>query len=242
MQDMVLTTAGRARRNFAALAANDYPGRGLIVGRDSAANFVQLYFMSGRSEGSRNRVLRQGDRGRIFTAPFDPSREVGNPDLTLYDAFNERGVRFVVSNGKQTDAVTDIGDMQAGLREWSFEDDPPNHTPRITGLCRLRTMPHVEIGVLRRGANGARLFVRKTYDNVPNGFGYGVHTYFGNGDPLPCWKGKPLLFPLEGDGAEIARTYWGALNPEFRVAIAVKVIEPHNGREVSITIINAHQK
>ena len=48
--------------NLAALRANPYPGRGIVIGRDETGeNLVQVYWIMGRSGNSRNRVFaREG--------------------------------------------------------------------------------------------------------------------------------------------------------------------------------------
>ena len=42
---------------FKRIAENTYPGRGIIVGRDVDGNWIQVYWIMGRSENSRNRIF-----------------------------------------------------------------------------------------------------------------------------------------------------------------------------------------
>ncbi|MDX6503904.1 MAG: cyclohydrolase, partial [Gaiellaceae bacterium] len=62
-----------------------YPGRGFVLGRAAdGATRLHLYWFTGRSENSRNRVLVEED-GAIRTATADTSRE-GDTSLTVYTA------------------------------------------------------------------------------------------------------------------------------------------------------------
>lgn len=139
----------------------------------------------------------------------------------------------VVSNGHQTDAVIE-GD-RAGrsfhqtMLEWEYEPDEPNFTPRISAVSSLvpETLPYTEMSILRRssaGNNCDRLFYR--YEMFSPGFGYCIHTYMGDGNPLPAFQGEPYLLPLWGETIrEIARGIWAVLNPSTRVSLAVKMID-----------------
>ena len=55
------------------LKNNDYPGRGIIIGKSlDGKNAVTAYFIMGRSVNSRNRVFVETEDG-IKTKAFDPS-------------------------------------------------------------------------------------------------------------------------------------------------------------------------
>ena len=56
------------------LAANTYPGRGIVVGLSEDKKYaVSAYFIMGRSENSRNRVfIEEGDE--VIIHPFDASK------------------------------------------------------------------------------------------------------------------------------------------------------------------------
>ena len=65
---------GMTMRNMAALAANPYPGRGIVLGTSQdGRHAVQIYWIMGRSDNSRNRVFSidgtriLGRRGRIVS-------------------------------------------------------------------------------------------------------------------------------------------------------------------------------
>ena len=65
------------------LAANTYPGRGIVVGRSKDGRYaVTAYFIMGRSANSRNRVFVEDGEG-IRTQAADPSK-MEDPSLIIY--------------------------------------------------------------------------------------------------------------------------------------------------------------
>jgi len=66
------------------LKANPYPGRGIIIGKSGNDKLCLAYFLSGRSQNSRNRILEEIN-GDIFTRAFDESK-IEDPSLIIYPA------------------------------------------------------------------------------------------------------------------------------------------------------------
>ncbi|MDO8523764.1 MAG: IMP cyclohydrolase [bacterium] len=232
-----------AESNLAALARNSYVGRGMIVGLDDSGKFlVQMYWIMGRSENSRNRVFER-EGGRLFTEAADPSK-VKDPSLIIYNAMGEQSTGMaVVSNGHQTDAVMGVNseDVLQILSDWQYEPDE-NFTPRITAVSYWwKDKANAEISLLRKSPFGddcnRNLYKR---NGIGKGFGYCITTYVGDGDPLPAFQGEPYLLPLGGDANFIAGTYWDALNADNRVSLAVKFI-PKEGPS-HIVINNKYKK
>lgn len=121
------------------LRANPYPGRGIVMGvNKERTHAIQVYWIMGRSENSRNRVLvvNPMEEDVVRTEPFDPTR-VEDPSLIIYTAMREVEGVHLVSNGDQTDTVADAMKagitFAAGLAQRTHEPDAPNYTPRITG-------------------------------------------------------------------------------------------------------------
>ncbi len=239
-----------AQANFSALSQNPYPGRGIVAGLDETGQYlVQVYWIMGRSENSRNRVFKaDGETGRLFTEAADPAK-VKDPSLIIYNAMRERGdwyntLDFVVSNGDQTDTVTNsVGPLYLSrvLDGRMYEPDEPNFTQRITAVHSLwKEKPQLQMSILRRSMFGAaRDRIEFVYDYLYPGFGHCITTYVGDGNPLPPFRGDPLVMPLTGGREDIARTYWDSLNEANRVSLAVKWIEIGNGRS-DIHIINKY--
>jgi hypothetical protein len=220
----------RAHESFASLAANPYPGRGIVMGRaESAAAWLQVYWIMGRSENSRNRVL-VAEGPELRTEPADPAR-VADPSLIIYEAMLELPGAYLVSNGDQTRTLLDV--MEAGGR---FEDalemrerepDAPSYTPRISGLIDLRRGDAAfALSILKANPAEPSLTDRATFRPAPPppGFGLGLTTYQGDGEPLPSFCGEPLWLPLVGRSGDVADAYWNALDRGNRVALAVKEI------------------
>ena len=237
-----MDVAQQAKANFQArIASNLYPGRGLVIGRGLAGEWLQIYWIMGRSEQSRNR--RFVSEGATLRTEAVDAAKLENPSLIIYRAMAEIDGLYVVSNGDQTDTIVDAlasgGDFAAALATREREPDAPNYTPRISGLLDCRTgQPAIALSVLR--ANDAdpqvtdRVMVAPALP--PAGLGYGLTTYEGDGAPLPPFRGDPLWLPCAGDSQSVLSTYWDALDRDNRVALAVKRIEP--GRPGVIAIVN----
>jgi IMP cyclohydrolase len=235
-----------ALRNFALLSSNPYPGRGIVAGLDEAGtHLIQIYWIMGRSPNSRNRVFEADEaRGWLYTVAADEAK-LTDPSLVIYNAMRRKGDDHVVSNGHQTDTVVESQaplDLQGMLSKHVYEPDDPNFTPRITAMCSLSVLgPSIQMSILRKSMFGDGCD-RMHYDLVPHpGFGYCITTYAGDGNPLPPFRGDPLVMPLRGSMGEIADTYWQALDAENRVSLAVKFIDVKNGRS-EICIVNKHER
>lgn len=219
--------------NMLWLIRNPYPERGIVMGKSERGESVQIYWIMGRSENSRNRVFGVSDsETQLFTEAADPSK-VRDPSLIIYNAMRGSETCAVVSNGEQTDGVFEKVHQNYGLSEalagYQYEPDKPNFTPRITGIIYFpyHIVNHFEFAMLRKSpfSDACDRFLW-VYPKIPNGFGYCLTTYQGNGDPLPAFTGEPLLMPLIGDINTITNAYWEALNEENRISLAVKFILP----------------
>lgn len=243
---MTNQVAKLAEVNFSALSRNPYPGRGIVAGLNETGEYlVQVYWIMGRSENSRNRIFKaDAETGRLYTEAADAAK-MKDPSLVIYNAMRERGPHFIVSNGDQTDTVAESRAplyLNVALQGRKYEPDAPNFTQRITATSSLsKGRPHIQMSILRRSAFGDQcdhLF----YEYIPHpGFGHCITTYAGDGDPLPELRGDPLLMPLAGGLKEVSESYWQALNEANRVSLAVKFIEIGNGRS-DIHIINKYKQ
>lgn len=221
--------ADQAVQNLSGLRRNPYPGRGIIVGMDSAGKLVQIYWIMGRSENSRARILVKGENGDVRTAPTKPMTEEESK-LIIYRAMAEHNGVYVVSNGAQTDSIVEWSKKglspMAALGLWGYEPDAPNYTPRISAGTFLTgsEQPHSKVVSISRGESGKER--HQTWTNTPHtDYGVCITTYSGDGNPLPSFIGSPYLVPIpSGDPETLAGYYWNCLNQDNRVAIAAKVI------------------
>ena len=215
------------------LSENPYPGRGIVIGRDPAGGWIQVYWIMGRSANSRNRIF-VGDGDLLRTQAADPAK-VDDPSLIIYNAMRVCGRRYIVTNGVQTDDVYDAFAAGRGfvesLDKWFHEPDP-NYTPRISGYLDLDT-EEVWLSILKVSPfdteQSERHFFR--FDCIEPGYGYAITTYAGDGDPLPSFAGTPYLLPLAGDPAD----FWQVLNEDNRIALAVRRIAADGTVETQIT-------
>ena len=227
------------------LSANPYPGRGVAIGKTAdGTKAVILYFIMGRSVNSRNRIFELTDDG-IRTRAFDPSK-LSDPSLIIYAPVRKVGLDTVVTNGDQTDTVRDA--LQAGktfadgLRTREFEPDAPNFTPRISGILHIEggEMSY-KLSILKKSpyCDGCdRMFYE--YALPANGVGHIIHTYMGDGNPIPSFCGEPVAFGVGSDLKAIADGVWSSLNEDNKVSLFARAISLENGEEETL-IYNKNQ-
>jgi IMP cyclohydrolase len=212
-----------------------YPGRGFVIGRaPDGGTRLHLYWLTGRSENSRNRVLVEED-GAIRTATADTSRE-GDTSLTVYTALCTLGETHIVGNGDQVDTVADHlarGSMaQNALRTRSHEPDDPIFTPRITGVDSGGIL------LLSKISTAGHAFYEPR--RLLPGQGFGLRTYSGDGDPVRTFDGDPFEVALDAEPDELAQAAWELLDPDLRVALVLKEIAPDGA--TSHTIVNRYER
>ncbi|MEG2720487.1 MAG: IMP cyclohydrolase, partial [Oscillospiraceae bacterium] len=179
------------------LSENAYPGRGIIIGHSKDnKNAVIAYFIMGRSENSRNRVFTQTLDG-IKTEAFDESK-LSDPHLIIYSPVRVLGNKTIVTNGDQTDTIYELMDKQQtfeqALRNRDYEDDVPNYTPRISGIVhRENGYFNYALSIIKSADGNPNSVHRFTYTyTMPiSGEGHFIHTYMGDGNPLPSFEGEP---------------------------------------------------
>ena len=219
------------------LAKNPYPGRGILFGRSAdGLRAVIAYFIMGRSENSRNRVFTPKDGG-IVTEAADPSK-MTDPSLIIYAPVKVVGNNTtIVTNGSQTDTIERslaAGEsFEEALRTQTFEPDGPNYTPRVSGL--------MEAG---DGGVRYRLSIIKSDDGNPDsvqryffeypepraGEGHLIHTYSGDGDPIPSFEGEPVRVDVHcADIDQFSTALWSALDMQNKVSLFVRTIDLQNG-------------
>ncbi len=229
------------------LAKDPYPGRGIVLGRTAdGKKAVLAYFIMGRSENSRNRIFVPTEDG-IRTTAFDESK-MTDPSLIIYHPVRllPNGLT-VVTNGDQTDTIRDhIAQghcYRHALNTRKFEPDGPNWTPRISGV--LKPDGSYVLSILKSLDGDPSCCCRYfyEYDAPVPGAGHLIHTYQGNGDPLPSFEGEPRRVAI-GDvskASELAGPIWDSLDRENKVALYVQLIDlEHGGRDHCI--LNKHQE
>lgn len=229
---------------FDRLGGNPYPGRGILLGRTADDRALIAYFIMGRSENSRNRVFSEKDGG-IITEAHDPSK-LTDPSLIIYAPVRIFDAETtIVTNGDQTDTIFSAlwagGTFEAALRTRTYEPDPPNFTPRISGLLTVRggSMGYT-LSILKAGRNAQALRCFYEYPEPQAGEGRFLSTYETDGTPLPSFTGEPVSVALGAVPLDVfTRVLWNSLNEGNRVSLFTRSIDLRTG-DTQTRIVNKH--
>lgn len=219
---------------FDYLAAKEYPGRGIILGKSEDNRAVFAYFIMGRSTNSRNRVFEVSNDD-IRTKAFDESL-LSDPSLIIYSPIRVLGKKIIVTNGDQTDTIyeylKDKKTFEDALYTRTFEPDAPNFTPRISGLIDIESGLKLKLSVLKsdEGDESQSLRFFYNYDNPKPGEGFLIHTYKENSNPLKSFEGEPIKVSLTGSIDEFANSLWNSLNTDNKISLAVRYIDMATGK------------
>lgn len=217
------------------LKSNSYPGRGIVIGKSAdGKSAVTAYFIMGRSVNSRNRIFIEDGDG-IRTQAFDPSK-LEDPHLIIYAPVRVLGNKTIVTNGDQTDTIYDLMNQQQtfeqSLRTREFEDDAPNYTPRISGIIKRDDNDFNYAMSILKSANSNPDSCRRytfSYSNPIAGEGHFIHTYMGDGSPLPSFEGEPKQVEIPNNIDEFTDNLWTSLNEDNKVSLFVRFIDLATG-------------
>ena len=230
------------------LSPNPYPGRGIILGKTPNGKCaVFAYFIMGRSDNSRNRVFTETEDGSILTEPYDPSR-VEDPSLIIYAPVRYVGENVIVTNGDQTDTVRDglLSGLtfSKALESRTFEPDAPNLTPRISGMMTFANGDFTyQMSILKSADPLGSACNRFTYSYAPiAGLGHFLHTYMGDGNPLPTFTGEPERVAVLDDIDAYASEIWTSLNEANKISLAVRYFDLESGKECARRLFNKYAK
>jgi hypothetical protein len=236
-----------AEENISNLGHNPYPGRGIILGlTPDGKKAVQVYWIMGRSANSRNRIFIPEADGSLRTAAFDESK-MEDPSLIIYYPLKQVGQKYIATNGDQTDTIFDFLTEEKSVEEALFtrkyEHDAPNFTPRISGITDISKDAEClyQLSILKSSYNSEQDCLRHffKYQRGINGFGHGITTYMGDGNPLPSFTGEPKIYPLKQDIKENLSTYWNLINDDNKVSMLVRQIDLATG-EVELEVVNSN--
>ena len=231
----------------ALLRSNPYPGRMILIGMDAAGTHAVIaYAIMGRSANSRNRVFTPKDGG-IITEAADIAK-LSDPSLIIYAPVRVLGSTTIVTNGDQTDTIYE--GLKSGtcfedaLRTRTFEPDAPNYTPRISGLLHRRDGGFsYQLSILKSDGGSPASCVRFFFDYPRPAVGEGrlIHTYQGDGSPLPSFEGEPIPVAVTGSAAEYGNRIWDSLIKENRVSLFVRSLDLVTGAAED-RVFNQYQK
>lgn len=228
------------------LAANEYPGRGIIAGMSADGKYaVNAYFIMGRSSNSRNRVFA-ADGDDIRTKAYDESK-LEDPSLIIYYPVRAMGSSLIVTNGDQTDTVFDAlsagESFESALEKRTFEPDAPNFTPRISSVSQINDgFLTYKLSILKCSDRETESCCRYTfaYSGVP-GKGHFIHTYRSNGDPLPSFDGEPEEIAVPDGIDYFTAAIWNSLNEENKISLFVRYTDIETG-DIQTRIVNKNQE
>ncbi|MCL1881232.1 MAG: IMP cyclohydrolase [Oscillospiraceae bacterium] len=228
------------------LSGKKYPGRGIIIGRSPDGNHAVIaYFIMGRSANSRNRVfeIREDNmHGDIRTKAFDES-QLTDPSLIIYNPVQTHWNRVIVTNGDQTDTISELIDekdltFEQSIKFIEFEPDKPYYTPRISAVlnfcCRE---PYFDYALsIAKTADGDPASCRRfvyNYDKPIKGQGHFIHTYGDDDVNLPSFSGEPITVSIDSDDIDVfSKTLWDNLNADNKVSLFVRYVSMLDGESV----------
>lgn len=219
------------------LSSNAYPGRGIVIGKSADGKYaVTAYFIMGRSASSRNRIFSVEDVG-IRTEAFDVNTLLVAPELIIYRPVRVLGNDTIVTNGDQTDTVyegmSEGKTFEESLRSRKYEHDAPNYTPRISGVMHIENGSYdYSMSILKSNNGNPDACNRYTYSysDPVAGEGHFIHTYMGDGNPLPSFEGEPKWVVIDKDIDEFTDMLWTNLNEDNKVSLFVRYIDIETGK------------
>ncbi|MBQ3573871.1 MAG: IMP cyclohydrolase [Clostridia bacterium] len=228
------------------LKNNAYPGRGIVIGKsEDGKSAIAAYFIMGRSVNSRNRVFVEDGDG-IRTRAYDPSK-LEDPHLIIYAPVRVLGNKTIVTNGDQTDTIYELMNQQMtfeqSLRCREYEDDAPNYTPRISGIIKREDNDfNYAMSILKSADGNPNSCQRFTFSYTAPiaGEGHFIHTYMGDGSPLPSFKGEPKKVAIPNNIDEFTDGLWENLNEDNKVSLFVRYIDLESGK-TETRIINKNK-
>ena len=216
-----------------AASASSYAGRGIVLGKTpDGTKAVSAYFIMGRSDNSRNRVfLEEGEN--VMIKPFDESK-VEDPSLIIYYPMRKHENKLIVTNGDQTDTVynfiKDGKTFEEALDTRCFEPDGPNWTPRISGMLTFGEKLTYKMSILKSADEEGSACNRYYYNyEALNGVGHFIHTYQGDGNPLPTFCGEPERVAIPDDIDAFTSEIWNNLDQDNKISLYVRYVDLKTG-------------
>ncbi|MDT4761331.1 phosphoribosylglycinamide formyltransferase [Sphaerochaeta sp. PS] len=224
------------------LGTNRYPGRGILMGLSPEGASVVAYFLMGRSNNSRNRVLAL-DGQSVRTEAFDASA-MEDPSLIIYHPLRQVGSTLIVTNGDQSDTIASFlsegKSFKEALETRLYEPDGPNYTPRISGIFEQADPPSYTLSILKREEGECRRYFFP-YPKPRKGRGNLIHTYASDGNPLPSFEGEPKEVTIDQDIQTFSQRIWESLDEENRISLYVRYTDLAQGK-IEERLINKHTR
>lgn len=211
-------------------------GSSVIVGLDdSGGNLVQVLWLTTGEEEVRNQKLVE-KRGDVFVEPIDPSTSA-DPALlyramrvvTCRDDYGELYSIHIVGDSSDVDIVA-----EGYLKEHGFyrtirkraQEEAEDFVCRIVACSHWYPVSFADIvPVIRtaklRSFSGVSNCTMSDLNILERGSGYYFSSYSIPPNNIPA---DGDIRALNGDARQIAEEYWENLDPQYRIAIAVRFI------------------
>lgn len=223
-----------------------YPGRGIACGiSPNGENLAVAYFLTGRSENSKNRVLIF-KKNRVSTKQID--NNIQNKNLIIYDPVVKFKQFLIVSNGNQTETILkslkNSSTFFESIETRNFENDPPIFTPRISMLAKLeKTNLTYKMAIIKKATVpcSTQRFLFNFYNPI-KGQGHLIYTYNGkkNGNETTSFNKTPRPITIPNDVNIFLKNIWNALNPKNRISLFVGFFNL-NTKKFTRKIVNQKQ-
>ena len=118
------------------------------------------------------------------------------------------------------------------LKRVVIEPDAPNYTPRISGVMHIENGAFDYAMSILKSNNGNPDSCNRytfSYGTALAGEGHFIHTYMGDGNPLPSFEGEPKLVAIPDEIDEFTGLLWESLNEENKVSLFVRYINIADG-------------
>ena len=134
--------------------------------------------------------------------------------------------------------------FEQALRTREFEDAVPNYTPRISGIIRTENGDmNFALSILKSAEGDPSSCQRYNfaYSTPIAGRAKFIHTYNGDGNPLPSFEGEPKTLSLpDVDIDTMTDIIWKNLNSDNKVSLFVRYIDLTSG-EFESRIVNKNK-
>lgn len=203
------------------VGAMEYPGRGLVLGRDRDGVGFAGYWLTGRTAASQGRKLVVSDDSVVVQDVSGASTD----DLRHYTVAVRGDGWLVVGDGTQVSELADARragrDLQLALRDHAYEPDPPIRTPLIFATASTDGAD-VIVGSARSVPGAEELVEHPSLfvPELPPATAIDVSTYAGTAANV-ITSGYPEVVGIGSGWQDVADGVWNALDPSLRVTLFV---------------------
>lgn len=185
------------------LATGDYPGRFFIAGNDAQGRPFVFYGMTSRQPVNQARFFGYLPQTKEAVVKLSAEHSGEQEEIILHPAVIIGEDVLATGNGRQVEALRDwtkdprqdiYSALMKSLRDWSYEEDLPAYTPRISALVK-RGM--VCTNIISRGQPSNVSMRRFNEFTINPGQGVLLATYSGQDEDVPSgFQGDPIEFDI----------------------------------------------